>query len=105
MRSRTPYPCSARSDTALRISRSSVPGSSSARRMASLLNELGDERRPTVLSCQGVRDRRARVLPRSFFDRPTLDVTADLIGKVLVHRSRAGIAAGMIVEAEAYIGE
>jgi len=29
----------------------------------------------------------------------------DLIGKVLVHRTRAGIAAGMIVEAEAYIGE
>jgi len=44
-------------------------------------------------------------LARSFFDRPTLDVTADLIGKVLVHRTRAGIAAGMIVEAEAYIGE
>jgi DNA-3-methyladenine glycosylase len=44
-------------------------------------------------------------LDRSFFSRPTLDVTADLIGKVLVHRTRAGIAAGMIVEAEAYIGE
>jgi DNA-3-methyladenine glycosylase len=44
-------------------------------------------------------------LDRSFFDRPTLDVTADLIGKVLVHRTRSGMAAGMIVEAEAYIGE
>lgn len=44
-------------------------------------------------------------LPRAFFNRPTLDVTADLIGKVLVHRTRAGLAAGMIVEAEAYIGE
>jgi DNA-3-methyladenine glycosylase len=44
-------------------------------------------------------------LPRSFFDRPTLDVTAELIGKVLVHRTPAGMAAGMIVEAEAYIGE
>jgi DNA-3-methyladenine glycosylase len=44
-------------------------------------------------------------LHRSFFNRPTLDVTADLIGMVLVHRTRAGIAAGMIVEAEAYIGE
>jgi DNA-3-methyladenine glycosylase len=45
------------------------------------------------------------MLPQEFYDRPTLDVTADLIGKVLVHRTRAGIAAGMIVEAEAYIGE
>jgi DNA-3-methyladenine glycosylase len=44
-------------------------------------------------------------LDRSFFNRSTLDVAADLIGKVLAHRTRAGIAAGMIVEAEAYIGE
>jgi len=49
--------------------------------------------------------RRADALPAAFYNRPTLDVTADLIGKVLVHRTRAGIAAGMIVEAEAYIGE
>lgn len=47
----------------------------------------------------------SRALSRSFFDRPTLDVTADLIGKVLVHQTRAGVAAGMIVEVEAYIGE
>lgn len=32
-------------------------------------------------------------------------MAGDLIGKVLVHHSRSGIAAGMIVEAEAYIGE
>ncbi len=44
-------------------------------------------------------------LPAAFYNRPTLDVTADLIGKVLVHQTRAGLAAGMIVEAEAYIGE
>jgi len=44
-------------------------------------------------------------LSRTFFSRPTLDVTADLIGKVLVDQTRAGLAAGMIVEAEAYIGE
>jgi DNA-3-methyladenine glycosylase len=48
---------------------------------------------------------RADALSADFYNRPTLDVTADLIGKVLVHRTRAGIAAGMIVEAEAYIGE
>jgi DNA-3-methyladenine glycosylase len=45
------------------------------------------------------------ILPHSFFARPTLDVARDLIGKVLVHRTAAGEAAGVIVEAEAYIGE
>src|SRR6187401_3720354 len=45
------------------------------------------------------------LLTRSFYERPTLTVAAELIGKVLVHRTRAGIAAGMIVEVEAYIGE
>jgi DNA-3-methyladenine glycosylase len=44
-------------------------------------------------------------LTQSFYARPTLAVAAELIGKVLVHRTRAGVAAGMIVEVEAYIGE
>jgi DNA-3-methyladenine glycosylase len=49
--------------------------------------------------------RTIRVLDRSFYERPTLAVAKELLGKVLVHRTAAGVAAGMIVEAEAYIGE
>ena len=44
-------------------------------------------------------------LAHAFYDRPTLRVAEDLIGKVLVHRSRAGCTSGAIVEVEAYIGE
>jgi DNA-3-methyladenine glycosylase len=44
-------------------------------------------------------------LPSTFYARPTLDVLEDLIGKVLVHELRGRRTAGIIVEAEAYIGE
>lgn len=54
-----------------------------------------------------MRDASVAALPRDFYARPTLEVARDLLGKTLWRRAAAGtgtgLAAGIIVETEAYI--
>lgn len=45
-----------------------------------------------------------RVLPRAFYTRPVLQVARACIGKIVVRACDGGVAAGKIVEAEAYRG-
>ena len=45
-----------------------------------------------------------RKLPRAFYDRDTIVVAKELLGKYLVHRSNHVKRVGKIVEVEAYLG-
>ncbi|MDE3218932.1 MAG: DNA-3-methyladenine glycosylase, partial [Nitrospirota bacterium] len=45
-----------------------------------------------------------RILPRIYFNRPTVTVARSLIGKYLVRVIDGCILAGKIVEVEAYVG-
>jgi DNA-3-methyladenine glycosylase len=51
------------------------------------------------------RSRIGEALPATFFDRETEIVSRELLGAVLWCRSPEGVAAGRIVETEAYLGE
>ena len=45
-----------------------------------------------------------RIVPRKFYERPTLRVARDLLGKLIIHRPGPELLAGRIVETEAYLG-
>jgi len=47
--------------------------------------------------------REPRPLPQEFYDRHAADVARDLLGKVLVRKTAAGVLRGRILEAEAYL--
>ncbi len=46
-----------------------------------------------------------KAIPSSFFERSTLAIAKDLLGKYIVHRTKQGIISGKIVETEAYLND
>jgi DNA-3-methyladenine glycosylase len=66
------------------------------------VNLLPLPNKPDTLSAESARC--LERLSKAFYSRRALSVAPDLLGKVLVHDSKEGLAAGIITETEAYEG-
>lgn len=55
--------------------------------------------------CPADRDAPPKRLGRDFFSRDGITVAKELLGKILVHETEAGIVRGIITEVESYMGE
>ena len=78
--------------------------------LSGLLEDLarrlfGDSTSPSPsLQRRGKFEAHSNPLPRKFYERPTLIVAKDLLGKVLVKQTPSGIIQTTIVDVEAYVG-
>ena len=60
--------------------------------------------RPAAIEESAREVARARLLPRSFFNRDPREVARELLGKLIVRKRGKQVLAGRIVEVEAYLG-
>ena len=57
-----------------------------------------------LLTKEGISPDHSNPLSREFYDRPTLKVAKDLLGKALIKQTPSGIIKTKIVDVEAYVG-